>query len=154
MIRFVTTDTEKPIQPDDGSADVSGIGRGRIIHLMSSTHEPLWNECVRCHRKSTLVETPATGDDKNVWTCRKCGDVNPPDEIHAYFDDVMDNEVNMPECPPIMTAAMSRCAEMLFRHSKGEHVSHAEAGNAARLLIRRVERDGAEQEPWYDDAEK
>ncbi len=90
-----------------------------------------------------LVETPATGKDEKAWSCRKCGDVNPPDEIHAYFDDVMDNETNMPECPPIMTAAMSRCAEVLFRHSKGEHVSRAEAGNAARLLIRRVERGGA-----------
>ncbi len=154
MIRDEMIDTGKPIRPDGGSADVSGIGNKRVTHYFSSPPRPLWNECVRCHRMNTLVETPATGDDETVWKCRKCGDVNPPDEIHAYFDDVMDNEVNAPECPPIMTAAMSRCAEILFRHSKGEHVSRAEAGNAARLLIRRVERYGVEQEAWFDDAER
>lgn len=154
MIRFVTTDTEKPIQPDDGSADVSGIGRGRVIRYISRAPNPLWNECVRCHRKGTLVETPATGKDEKVWTCRKCGDVNPPGEIDAYFGDVMFNDVNAPECPPIMMAAMSEGAKMLCRHFKGEYVSRAEAGNAARLLIRRVERYGAEEEEWFDDAEK
>lgn len=154
MIRFETTDTERPIQPDDGRADASGVGHKRVTHYFSSRPRPLWNECVRCHRKGTLVEMPATGDDEKVWKCRKCGDVNPPDEIHAYFDDVMDNEVNMPECPPIMMAAMLKSADTLFRYSRGEHVSRAEAGNIARLLIRRVERYGVEQEEWFDDVEE
>jgi hypothetical protein len=154
MIRFEKTDTEKSVLPDDGGVDASGITRGRVIHFKSRPHEPLWNECVMCHRKGTLVETPATGEDESVWTCRKCGEVNLPDEIHAYFDNVMDNEVNMPECPPIMMAAMSRYAKMLFEQSEGEHVSRAEAGNAARHLIRLVERYGAEQEAWFDNAEE
>ena len=154
MTRFVTTDTEKPIQPDDGGADASSIIRGRVIHFKSMAYEPLWNECVMCHRKGALLKTPVTGEDENVWTCRKCGEVNPPGEMRDYFDDVMNNEVDIPECPPIMMTAMSECAKMLFRHFKGEHVSRAEAGNAARLLIRRVERYGAEEEEWFDDAEK
>lgn len=152
MIRDETIDTGKPIRPDGGSADVSGIGHKRVTHYFSSPPRPLWNECVRCHRKGTLVETPPTGDDEKAWKCRKCGDVNPSGEIHAYFDDVMDNEVNMPECPPIMMAAMLKSADTLFRYSRGEPLSRVEAGNIARLLIRRVEHYGVEQEEWFDDA--
>ena len=63
MIRFETTDTEDPIQPDDGGADASGIIRGRVIHFNSMAHEPLWNECVMCHIKGTLLKTPVTGED-------------------------------------------------------------------------------------------
>lgn len=154
MIRFVMTDEENPIQPDNGSADAEGGGGRCVVRYISRIPRPLWNECVRCHRKGTLVKTLATGGEQKAWKCRKCGEVNPPDEINDYFDDIMGNEVNMPECPPIMTTAMSRCAKMLFRHSKGEPVSRAEAGNAARLLIRRVERYEVEQEEWFDDAEK
>ncbi len=154
MIRFVMTDEEYPIQPDDGNADTEEGGGRCITRYIPRAPRPLWNECVRCHRKGTLVETPATGRERKVWRCRKCGDVNPPGEIHDYFDDVMGNEVNMPECPPIMTAAMSRCAKTLFRHSKGEPISRTKAGDTARLLIRLVERYGAEEEEWFDDAEK
>ncbi len=153
MIRFVTTDEENPIQPDDGNAGAEGGGRC-VTRYISRPPRPLWNECVRCHRRGTLVETPATGGERKAWSCLKCGEVNPPDEIHAYFDDVMHNEVNMPECPPILTTAMLRHAKMLFRHSHGEDVSRSEAGNAARHLIRLAERYGAEQEAWFDDAEK
>ena len=80
--------------------------------------------------------------------------MNPPNELISYFNDVMNNEVDFPDCPPIMMAAMSRSAKTLFRHSKGENVSRTEAGNMARLLIRLVERYGAEQEEWFDEAEK
>ncbi len=154
MIRDETIDTGKPIRPADGNADVSGVRRGRVIRYAPLTPDPLWNECVRCHRRDTMVETPASGKDGKVWNCRKCGETNTPGEMDAYFGDVMFNDMNTSECPPVMTTAMSRCAEILFRHSKGEHVSRAEAGNAARLLIRRVERYAAEPEAWYDDAEK
>jgi len=154
MIPIEKTDTETPIQQDDGGGNASGITRGRVIRYKSLAHNLLWNECVMCHRKGTLLKTPATGEGENVWTCGKCGEVNPPDELISYFGDVMNNEVDFPDCPPIMLAAMSRSAKTLFRHSQGEDVSRSEAGNAARHLIRLAERYGAEQEPWFGDAER
>ena len=67
MFRDEMIDAAKPIQPDGGSADAEGVSRRRVTHYFSSTPRPLWNECVRCHQKGTLVETPATGNDENVW---------------------------------------------------------------------------------------
>lgn len=154
MLRDEKIDTVKPIQRDGGSADVRGVGRGGVTHYFSPSSRPLWNECVRCHRMDIMVETPASGKDGKVWNCRKCGETNTPDEMDAYFGDVMCNDMNTSECPPIVMSVMSRCAQMFLGHSKGEHVSRAEAGNAARLLIRRLEAYGAEREAWFDDAER
>ena len=117
-------------------------------------HGLLWDECARCHRNRTLEEMPAEGADERKWRCRVCGEVISYGEAYGYQDDVMTNVSNMPDCPTIVMAAMSRSGEMLLGISRGERVDPAVAGNMARLLLRLLERYGAEQEERYDTADK
>ena len=114
--------------------------------------ELIWNECARCHRRNTLEETPADEADDKEWRCRACREVIPYREVWGYQDDVMTNVTGMPDCPPIIMAAMSRSGEMLLGISRGERVGPAAAGNMARLLLRLLEQYGIEQEEWHDRA--
>jgi hypothetical protein len=78
----------------------------------------------------------------------------PHTEVYGYQDDVMMNISNMPDCPPIVKSAMSWSGELLFGVSRGERVDPVVAGNVSRLLLRLLEEYGAEQEEWYDRADK
>ena len=117
-------------------------------------HGLLWDECARCHRNRTLEEMPADGADERKWRCRACGEVMPHTEVYGYQDDVMMNISNMPDCPPIVKSAMSWSGELLLGVSRGERVDPVVAGNVSRLLLRLLEEYGAEQEEWYDRADK
>ena len=114
----------------------------------------IWNECARCHRTDTLEEMPADEAADKEWRCRACGEVIPYREVWGYQDDVMSNVTGMPDCPPILMAAMSRSGETLLRISRGEQVGPVVAGNMARLLLRLLEQYGAKREEWHDRADK
>jgi hypothetical protein len=110
--------------------------------------EPLWRECLACHRNGTI---DATDYDKSRWQCAACGWSGSALEVWDYQTDLL-LHLHETGCPPVVLGLLERCGRLLRLVSQGDAAAVAESGAAVRHAASVLSFYGA-REPWLDDVE-